>query len=160
MQKKSTATHFSDTSNGITKKPYQHNKEPDFNHPHSVSSAVIMVVEDDALNQEIARKVITNLGYTVIVASNGQEGMDKLASVDIDLILMDMQMPVMDGLETTRCLRREGYQLPILGFTANTSVEGHQACFDAGMHGVLTKPIQIDNLSNALDQFLQIDRVS
>jgi CheY-like chemotaxis protein len=158
MQIKSTLTQLPDTGDDIAKKHCQQDKALSFNHPHDVSPGVIMVVEDDMLNQVIARKVLTNLGYQVIVANNGQEGMDKLASADIDLILMDMQMPVMDGPEATRRIRAQDCQLPILGFTANTSAEAHQACLDAGMHDVLTKPIQIDALSNALDQFLKSDR--
>ena len=154
MQIKSTVSRLLGTISGPVKNHAQHYTAQGADRPEGVSCASIMVVEDDVLNQVIARKILTSLGYTVIVANNGQEGIDELASAHIDLILMDMQMPIMDGPETTRRLRAQGYSLPILGFTASTSANDHQRCLEAGMQDVLTKPMQVMALTGALSRFL------
>ena len=154
MQIKSTVRQLFGTSGDSAKNCVQHNITQDINCSPSSPIASIMVVEDDVLNQVIASKILTGLGYTVILANNGQDGIEKLASADIDLILMDMQMPVMDGIEATQRLRAQGYRLPILGFTASTSNDDHQRCREAGMQGVLIKPMQLKALTGALAQFL------
>jgi len=158
MQIKYIVSRLLSASSSLIRKKGQHDKIARFDRPQRMPPTLIMVVEDDPLNQVIARNVLTSLGYTVVLANNGQEGMETLASANIDLILMDMHMPVMDGPDTTRSIRAQGCCLPVLGFTADTSIEAHQVCLDAGMQDVLTKPIQIDILSKTLDKFLSHDR--
>ena len=128
----------------------QHNK---INHMPSVSASILLV-EDDVLNQMIASKLLGRLGHQVRVANNGQEALEELEKNDFDLVLMDMQMPVMDGIEAARRLRETGNTLPVLAFTANTSVDDHHLCLEAGMQGVLIKPVQLHTLARMLEHFL------
>ncbi|MGY4879375.1 response regulator [Vreelandella aquamarina] len=117
-------------------------------------SASILLVEDDVLNQMIASRLLDRLGHQVRIANNGQEALDELETYDFDLILMDMQMPVMDGIEATRRLRSNGNTLPVLAFTANTSADDHRLCLEAGMQDVLIKPVQLESLNRMLEHFL------
>ena len=120
----------------------------------SSASASILLVEDDVLNQMIASKLLDRLGHQVRIANNGKEALDELETHDFDLVLMDMQMPVMDGIEATRRLRSTGNTLPVLAFTANTSSDDHRLCLDAGMQDVLIKPVQMETLTRKLERFL------
>lgn len=124
------------------------------NNQTSSASASILLVEDDVLNQMIASKLLNRLGHQVRIANNGQEALDELETYDFDLVLMDMQMPVMDGIEATRRLRSNGNTLPVLAFTANTSADDHRLCLEAGMQDVLIKPVQLESLNRMLEHFL------
>mgnify|MGYP002620748748 CR=1 FL=1 len=104
----------------------------------------ILVVEDQSTNRKLARAMLERLGQRVQVAENGQAALERLASETFDLVLMDMQMPVLDGLATTRRWRaREtpsSGRLPIVAMTANAMPEDHARCLAAGMDDVLGKP--------------------
>jgi len=106
----------------------------------------VLVVDDGNENRELVRLVLEETGLQVIEAENGQIALDQVAAHEVDLILMDMQMPVMDGVTATRKLRALGVTTPILALTAN-AMKGFEAEInDAGFTGFHTKPLDIDTL--------------
>ncbi len=114
----------------------------------------ILLVEDNKVNQEVARRLLVRMGHEVTVAANGAEGLALVGSRAFDLVLMDMQMPVMDGLEATRAIRRsEGLRhIPIVAMTANAFNTDRDACLEAGMDDFLTKPVDREALEAAMDR--------
>ena len=108
----------------------------------------VLLVEDNLVNQLVAVKLLESMGFEVIVAQNGQEALDLLPLEDIDLILMDIQMPVMDGLTATQHIRaKEQYKnLPIFAMTAHAREEDKEQCLAAGMNLHLAKPITLQAL--------------
>ena len=113
----------------------------------------ILVVEDILTNQRVIRLLLEKLACTVVIAEDGEQALALCRQQSFDLILMDMQMPVMDGLEATRRLRQLGpaiRQVPILALTANALEEDRQRCAAAGMDGYLAKPVEMKELSAAL----------
>jgi hypothetical protein len=117
----------------------------------------VLLVEDNPVNQVLCEELIGDVGLQVDVATDGQQALDKLAPGRHALILMDMQMPVMDGLTATRSIRErpEYRQIPIIALTANALGEDREACLQAGMDGYLAKPIEPDALYATLLQWLQ-----
>ena len=114
----------------------------------------VLVVEDDLVNQAIVGSMLTNAGFDVELASDGADALAHFARHRFDLVLMDWQMPDMDGLEVTRRLRAgdagpHGSQVPILALTANAFAEDRAACMAAGMNDFLTKPILASDLVGA-----------
>ena len=113
----------------------------------------ILLAEDNIINQKLAMKVLSKLGYEPELANNGLEAVDKLMNKQFDVILMDMLMPVMDGLEATIEIRKNSlYQPAIIAMTANAMPEDREACINAGMNDYITKPISLEILVNALKQ--------
>jgi CheY-like chemotaxis protein len=84
------------------------------------------------------------MGHQIQVADNGQIAVDVLAEKAFDLILMDMQMPIMDGLRATRILRERGVKTPIIAMTANAMDEDRELCYVVGMNGFISKPVRMD----------------
>ncbi len=117
----------------------------------------ILVVEDNLTNQAIAKAVLSGAGIIVEIANNGQEAVDMVSAKDYDAVLMDMQMPVMDGYEATRTLRSMGKfnDLPIIAMTANAMKGDEEKCLAAGMDAYVTKPINQDKLFQTLWKFLE-----
>ena len=115
----------------------------------------VLVAEDNPVNQRLASVMLQRLGQTVVLASNGREAVDRWSQEPVDLILMDVQMPVMDGYEATREIRRrEGHgRIPIVAMTAHAMPEDEQVCLDAGMDGYLSKPINSERLRQQLRRF-------
>lgn len=114
----------------------------------------ILLAEDNIVNQKLALLTLERLGYRADVAANGLETLDALKRHPYDVILMDMQMPEMDGLETTRYIRQhwlDQYGPRIIAMTANVTTEDRQACLDAGMNDYLSKPIKVHELIAALN---------
>jgi two-component system, sensor histidine kinase and response regulator len=103
----------------------------------------VLLVEDNDINQQVARELLEDLGMVVEVADDGAQALSKAPRGDFDLVLMDMQMPVMDGLTATRELRRIASlrDLPIVAMTANAMEQDRRRCIDAGMNDFLAKPI-------------------
>ncbi len=112
----------------------------------------ILVVDDVALNREVVRDMLENTGVRIRFAGDGQEAIDAVMAHRPDCILMDCQMPVMDGYEATRIIRGfdQCQDLPIIAFTANALVSEQERCRDAGMDGYVTKPIRKHELLSAL----------
>jgi len=114
----------------------------------------VLLVEDNEINQEIATELLKELGVTVEVAENGQLGVQAFLNNHYDLILMDVRMPVMDGLEAATLIRksekRGSTTVPIVAMTANAMREDRDACTDAGMDDHVAKPIDIAELKKAL----------
>ncbi|MCX4247718.1 response regulator [Paraliomyxa miuraensis] len=110
------------------------------------ADAHVLVVEDNVINQKVARRMLEGLGCRVDVASNGQEALDRAGSTRYDLVLMDVQMPGMDGLQTTAELRKRergaDLHVPIVAMTAHAMPSDRQRCLDAGMDGYICKPVQ------------------
>ncbi|MDR2799667.1 MAG: response regulator [Desulfovibrio sp.] len=113
-----------------------------------------LLVEDNAINQEIALAILEELGATVDVADNGENGVNAFLRNDYHLILMDVRMPVMDGLEATRRIRASGKadatSIPIIAMTANAMREDREASRQAGMNGHIAKPIDVNELKSVL----------
>jgi len=115
----------------------------------------LLLVEDNAINREIVLGLLAGTGLTIEVAENGQQAVDQCQQRSFDLILMDIQMPVMDGLEASRRIRARDPQVPIIALTANAFPEDIDNTRAAGMNAHLSKPISLDQLQAVLRQYLQ-----
>jgi CheY-like chemotaxis protein len=114
----------------------------------SLRGLKVLLAEDNDFNQEVARGILSDAGLIVDVAGDGAAALRMAQADRYDIILMDMQMPVMDGVTATREIRRLMAQstVPIVAMTANVMQEDRQRCFDAGMVDFVTKPIDPDQL--------------
>ena len=113
----------------------------------------ILVTEDDKINQKIALKVLNKLGYKPDLAANGKEALEMVGDGDYDVILMDVQMPVMDGLEATRMMRLcLNTQPVIIAMTANAMQGDRELCITAGMNDYVSKPVRVEDLEAALNR--------
>ncbi|MCB1997970.1 MAG: response regulator, partial [Rhodoferax sp.] len=121
-----------------------------------LQGARVLLVEDNELNQQVARELLQEAGVQVDVAADGQQSLDMARSQPYDLVLMDMQMPVMDGLEATRQMRADPRLagLPIVAMTANALDADRQRCLDASMNDHLVKPVDMDALYRMLLKWL------
>ncbi|MFZ9737208.1 MAG: PAS domain S-box protein [Prochlorotrichaceae cyanobacterium] len=124
-----------------------------------LQGARILLVEDNEINQELAYDLLTNHGLQVQTANHGQHALEILAIEKFDGILMDIQMPVMNGYTATQKIRQqEGYRnLPIIAMTANAMASDLQKTLDAGMNAHITKPINIDQLFQTLAYYIQLN---
>ena len=120
------------------------------------SGARILLVEDNEINQIIAKELLTSEGYTVDIAENGQEAFDKVNAGNYALVLMDIQMPVMDGLSATRAIRQTGRHdaLPIIAMSAHAMAGDMEKSLESGMNSHLTKPIDPPVLYHTLRKWL------
>jgi two-component system sensor histidine kinase/response regulator len=125
--------------------------------PEAIRGAHVLLVEDNELNQLVAMELLRDAGFEVDVADNGQVAIEKLDSVNYDVVLMDMQMPVMDGETATRRLRADPRhaRLPIVAMTANAQEADRQRCFAAGMNDHVAKPIEPAVLWAALARWIR-----
>ncbi|WP_217481846.1 PAS domain S-box protein [Burkholderia lata] len=117
----------------------------------------VLLAEDNPINQRLAVRLLEKLGHDVRVASNGREALDWIAKQPFDIVLMDIQMPVMDGLEATRELRtrerrRVARPTPVVAMTAHAMQGDREKCLAAGMDGYVSKPVEIDALMREIDR--------
>ncbi len=115
-------------------------------------SGTALVVDDNEVNRTVAGALLERMGLTVLFATNGKEALDCLAKAGPDIVFMDMQMPVLDGLEATRLARAMGLGIPIIGLTANAFDTDRSACLAAGMNEFIAKPVTRDKLAAVLDK--------
>jgi CheY-like chemotaxis protein len=123
------------------------------------SHATVLLVEDNPVNQKLAMAVLGKKGYRVTLAQNGQEAVDALADGVFDIVLMDMQMPVMGGVEATQIIRAREVQAqrrraPIIAMTANAMEGDRERCLEAGMDDYIAKPIKMASLYDKLAHWL------
>jgi two-component system sensor histidine kinase/response regulator len=126
----------------------------------SAQRARILVAEDHPVNQMVAVGLLERLGYRADVVSNGREAVEALNRGRYDLVLMDCQMPEMDGFEATRAIRQSeppGRRIPILALTADATERGREECMGSGMDDYVTKPIDRAHLREALLRWLPAD---
>jgi len=116
--------------------------------------ANILVVDDGQANRRLIKLVLERAGCNVEEAENGEIGVAKALAGQFDVVLMDMQMPVLDGYQATRMLCDKGFQTPIVALTANAMTGDQEKCFEAGCDGFLAKPVDIDMLISTLAEYL------
>lgn len=116
----------------------------------------ILLAEDNLVNQKVAAMMLKKLGYIADIANNGLEVLQMVEKRFYDLILMDMQMPEMDGVTATKIIRQSNQPQPrIVAVTANALEEDRQMCFDAGMNDFVTKPLLIQVLNRIISEYSQ-----
>ncbi len=122
-----------------------------------IKGARILLVEDNEINQQVARELLQNAGMIVTIVNNGKEAVEALENPVFDVVLMDLQMPVMDGYSATRRIREqkpELSKLPIIAMTAHARVEDRNKCLDIGMNDHVTKPIDFNQMLNCLIKWI------
>jgi signal transduction histidine kinase/FixJ family two-component response regulator len=121
----------------------------------------ILVAEDNAINQKIAAMILAKMGHHVDVVQNGELAVAAVERSDYDLVLMDCEMPVMDGYTATRAIRRlpRRAAVPIVAMTAHAMAEDRQRCLAAGMDDYLSKPVSVDRLSEAIQSIVEAKRL-
>ncbi|QDV88486.1 response regulator [Planctomycetes bacterium TBK1r] len=121
----------------------------------------ILLAEDNQVNQTLAIALLKKWGHTVTLASDGKEALEKCVSGSYELVLMDVQMPEMDGMEATRRIReveqQRGGHVPIIALTAHALAGDHEKCLEAGMDGYVSKPLRIHELREAISSFFDDD---
>ncbi len=118
----------------------------------------ILLVEDNEMNRDMLSRRLTRKGFEVVIAEDGQKGMDMTQSENPDLVLMDMSLPVVDGWEATRRLKasEETKHIPIIALTAHAMAGDREKCIDAGCDGYATKPIDRKKLIETIEAHLHV----
>jgi CheY-like chemotaxis protein len=128
--------------------------------PEAETSCLVLLVEDNLINQKVALHQLSRLGYAAHVASNGEEALKAAALHDYALVLMDCQMPLLDGFEATRRIRdaerASGRRLPVVAMTANAAEGDRERCLAAGMDDYLPKPIARAALAAMLQRYVPL----
>jgi two-component system sensor histidine kinase/response regulator len=130
--------------------------------PLTARAVRILMAEDNPFNQRVASLMLAKLGHVVTITGNGRAAVAALAVQSFDLVLMDLQMPEMDGFQATATIRlaeqRTGRHIPIIALTAHAMKEDRARCLDAGMDGYVSKPIQQDKLRKAIEDCVFLSR--
>jgi CheY-like chemotaxis protein len=114
----------------------------------------ILIAEDNLINQQLIKQILGNLGYQPDTVENGRLAAAAAGEEEYDLILMDVQMPEMDGLEATRRIRQESLRQPvIIALTANAMQGDREECLQAGMDDYISKPVRLDELMRLLEKW-------
>jgi|GEM_PF-975231 len=158
----SSSTLLNSILNALGKEVVQHTRkhEKHINYQDAaqrIKGAYLLLVEDNAVNQELALEILQDAGLRVDIANNGLEAIEKLTHTAYDGVLMDCQMPVMDGFEATRVIRQDARfaELPILAMTANAMAGDKERCVECGMNDHIAKPIDIAQLFLTLAQWIK-----
>jgi CheY-like chemotaxis protein len=116
----------------------------------------ILIAEDHPLNQKLVSFMLKNKGYESAVCNSGTEALRMLEKESFNLVLMDIEMPEMDGITATRCIREKlGSDIPVIALTAHGSEEEKEKCRRAGMNNYLTKPFKADEFYAMIESYLQ-----
>ena len=122
-----------------------------------VSPSRILLAEDNPVNQRVGARLLEKGGHTVVIVSSGSEAVEAVLRESFDLVLMDVQMPLMSGYEATRCIRtreqRTGGHIPIVAVTAHAMKGDREICLAAGMDDYLTKPLRPQELNAAIGRW-------
>jgi CheY-like chemotaxis protein/HPt (histidine-containing phosphotransfer) domain-containing protein len=133
-------------------------KGPGYLSPPKSEPLHILLAEDSIVNQKVAVGLLSLRGHSVVVVNNGIEALDSLKKKSFDVVLMDVQMPEMDGFEATRLIRRKeqttGEHLPIIAMTAHAMKGDRERCLEAGMDGYISKPIEAVELYRAIESYV------
>jgi CheY-like chemotaxis protein len=114
--------------------------------PSDSSGLTVLLVDDNRINRRLGSLMLKRLGCTVTSVGDAPAAIDEAAREPFDLVLMDLSMPGIDGLEAARRIRAGGARMPILAVTANALEDDRAACTDAGMDGLLVKPLRLEQL--------------
>ncbi|MCP4369289.1 MAG: response regulator, partial [Deltaproteobacteria bacterium] len=120
----------------------------------------ILLAEDNIVNQKVVMHILEKkLGYHADIATNGKAALDYLEKMDYDLVLMDCQMPEMDGYEATQRIRDENstvrnHKVPIIAMTANAMKGDREKCLEVGMDDYISKPIKIEKLADTIERYI------
>ncbi len=127
--------------------------------PHDNVTRTILIVEDNMVNQKLAVNILKKEGYKTVVANNGEEAIQLTKENQFDLILMDIQMPLLGGIQATESIRnmKGGEKIPIVAFTANAMVGDREQYIEAGMDEYISKPIKKDELKDVIQKFFNED---
>ncbi|MBL7542817.1 MAG: response regulator [Bdellovibrionaceae bacterium] len=120
-------------------------------------TASVLIVDDNPTNQIVAQALLGQLGISSISVSDGREALDICSKTQFNLILMDLQMPQMDGYQASLQLRQMDISVPIIALTASADAIENERCFSSGMDGVLTKPITMSDIQSVVEEFLTQD---
>lgn len=124
--------------------------------PADLAVRKVLLVEDNPVNQKVAKDLLTRRGHQVEVVSNGAQALDSVCKKSFDVVLMDIHMPVMDGLTATRAIREQeqasGTHVPIIAMTAGATTEDREQCFAAGMDAFVTKPFRAGELYRVVEE--------
>jgi CheY-like chemotaxis protein len=133
--------------------PRRETQDPAVPNPAAVR---LLLAEDNLVNQTVVLAILKKKGYRIDVANDGREALEKLNAADYDLVLMDVQMPVLDGLEATRLIRREPRWdgLPVIAMTAHAMNGDRERCLQAGMTAYISKPVQPAHLVSTIERQL------
>ncbi|MEK9629327.1 MAG: response regulator [Nitrospinota bacterium] len=123
-----------------------------------IKNAKVLLVDDNEINQEVGNEILEQAGFYVTIANNGKEAVEKVVQSEFDCVLMDIQMPVMDGYEASRAIREDSRYatLPIIAMTANAMQGDREKCIDAGMNDHVAKPIDPNELFKALIKWITV----
>jgi two-component system, sensor histidine kinase and response regulator len=124
--------------------------------PGRLAGKRMLVVEDNLMNQQVVRELFERAGASVALAGNGREALEQADAHDFDLILMDLQMPEVGGIEAAETLRASGCTVPIVAMTASAMPGDDERCFKAGMNDYLSKPLNLERLSDVLESLLKL----
>lgn len=134
--------------------PLNQNHQPETTAKNTMNRGVVLLAEDNFINSEMIFEYLGALGYQVIIAQNGEEVLEKAWKIQPDIILMDIQMPKLDGLEATRLLRTDPRfaSTPIIALTALAMLGDRERCLEAGVNEYLTKPVSLKKLSEIVEK--------
>lgn len=144
------AMFFANVDNG------ENNQHNQVSFEERIKNKIVLLVEDNMINQRIAEKMLDKIGLKTAIANNGKEAVEMITSGEysFDLVLMDVQMPVMNGLDATSALREKNITVPIIAMTANAMKGDREVCIEAGMNDYIGKPVKLDDLAKLMDKWI------